>query len=535
MERRTAAFFGAVMLGLLICALSVYSIASGGSLAEAAQKQSVYRLTVAQTRGTVYDCNLLPLTCETDRWVAAVAPGVQTAADLSRALGNDGVASLASLLADGRPFALSLPSNVSGDGILTFQIPDRYGGEALAPHTIGYLDGSGRGVAGIEKAYDEFLFEQRGEISVTYHVDALNRALAGEGSSVTDTIALGKAGVVLTLDKRVQRIAEEAAKEHLTKGAVVIAEVPDCKIRAMVSLPDFDQDDVAAVLEDESSPLMNRCLAAYSVGSVFKLVSAAAALEAGLPPDTSFTCTGSVEVSGDAFRCYDSEAHGAEDMRMAIANSCNAYFISLMQQVDPSLFLDMARRFGFGSAVTLAPGYTSSAGVLPSESSLAVPKALANFSFGQGELTATPLQIAAMVNAVVSGGEYAAPSLVERTVDANLSTLSEARPSEPVRILSAYNAALLKNFMLASVTEGTSQKYAPEHGGAGAKTATAQTGRYGEDGVEEVYSWFAGFFPYDEPKYVAVVFSETGSGGGPACGPVFQELADALWDAGLCE
>ena len=439
MERRTAAFFGVVMLGLLICVLSVYSIASGDSLAEAAQKQSVYRLTVAQTRGTVYDCNLLPLTCETDRWVAAVAPGVQTAADLSRALGNDGVASLASLLADGRPFALSLPSNVSGDGILTFQIPDRYGGEALAPHTIGYLDGSGRGVAGIEKAYDEFLSDQCGEISVTYHVDALNRAIA--------------------------------SLEADTQGEVAVVAV-----QSIGQDPDFDQDDVAAVLEDESSPLMNRCLAAYSVGSVFKIVSAAAALEAGLPPDTSFTCTGSVEVSGDAFRCYDSEAHGAEDMRMAIANSCNTYFISLMQQVDPSLFLDMARRFGFGSAVTLAPGYTSSAGVLPSESSLAIPKALANFSFGQGELTATPLQIAAMVNAVVSGGEYAAPSLVERTVDANLSTLSEARPSEPVRTLSAYNAALLKNFMLASVTEGTSQKYAPEHGGAGAKTATAHMG-----------------------------------------------------------
>ena len=534
LERRVAGFFGVVMLGLLICILSVYTISGGELLAETAQQQSVYRLTVNETRGTIYDCNLLPLTGEEKRWVAAVAPGVQTASDLSRALGSDGVASLSSLLQDGRPFALSLPSNVSGDGILTFQVSERYAGqEQLAAHAIGYLDGSGHGVAGVEKAYDDFLAEQKGEISVTYQVDALHRALAGETPSVSDTSALGKAGLVLTIDKRIQRIAEEAAREHLTKGAVLVVEVPNCEIRAMVSLPSFDPDNVAQLLEDEDSPLLNRCLAPYSVGSVFKLVSAAAALEAGLPPDTAYECTGGITVSGDVFHCYDEEAHGEEDMRLAIANSCNTYFVNLMQQVDPSLFLGMAERFGFGSGTQFAPGYLSSAGVLPTESSLRIPKALANFSFGQGELTATPLQIAAMVNAIASGGEYTAPSLVEGTVDAGLNTTSTAGRQEPVRILSAYHAALLQNFMLASVQEGTSEKYSPAHGEAGAKTATAQTGRYDENGVEEVHSWFAGFYPYDDPQYVIVVFSETGTGGGPTCGPVFQQIADGIWDTVL--
>lgn len=534
MERRVAGFFGVVTLGFLICCLSIYTVSSGELLAETAQRQSVYRLTVSETRGTIYDCNLLPLTGETERFVAAVAPGVQTAADLSRALGADGVAELSSLLQDGRPFALSLPSNVSGEGILTFRVPDRYSGEEqLAAHAIGYLDGSGHGVAGVEKAYDEFLSAQCGEIAVTYQVDALHRALAGESETVSDTSALGRAGLVLSIDKRVQRLAEEAARELLTKGAVLVVEVPDCEIRAMVSLPSFDPDDLAPSLDDEDSPLLNRCLAPYSVGSVFKLVSAAAALEAGLPTDTAYTCTGGIQVADGVFRCYDGEAHGEEDMRLAIANSCNTYFVNLMQQVDPSLFLTVARRFGFGSSTQLAPGYVSSAGVLPTESSLQVKKALANFSFGQGELTATPLQIAAMVNAIASGGEYAAPSLVEGTVDAGLNVLSLAQRQEPERVLSAYHAALLQNFMRASVEEGTSEKYTPAHGGAGAKTATAQTGRYGEDGVEQVHSWFAGFYPYDEPRYVIVVFSETGTGGGPACGPVFQRIADGLWDLGL--
>ncbi|HIR46821.1 MAG TPA: penicillin-binding protein 2 [Candidatus Caccousia avicola] len=530
MERRVAGFFGMVMLGLLICILSVYTLSLGESLAETAQRQSSYRLTVNETRGTIYDCNLLALTGEQERWVAAVAPGVQTASDLSRAMGSEGVAEISSLLQNGTPFALSLPSNVSGDGILTFQIPERYGDSQLAVHAIGYLDGSGHGVAGMEKAYDTFLSEQKGEISVLYQVDALHRALAGETPTVTDTTYLGKGGLVLTLDKRIQELAEQAAEKSLTKGAVLVAEVPSCKIRAMVSLPTFDPNEVAQLLEDEDSPLMNRCLAPYSVGSVFKLVSAAAALESGLTPDVSYECTGSITVSGGDFHCYNEESHGVEDMQSAIANSCNTYFVHLMQQVDPSLFLNMAKRFGFGSGTQLAPGYVSSSGILPSESSLRVPQALANFSFGQGELTATPLQILGMVNAIASDGEYTAPSLVQGTVDASLQTVSGVEEQEPTRVLSAYHAALLQNFMRASVEDGTSTKYSPAHGGAGAKTATAQTGRFDENGVEQVHSWFAGFYPYDDPQYVIVVFSETGTGGGPTCGPVFQEIADGLWE-----
>lgn len=109
-----AGFFGMVMLGLLICILSVYTLSLGESLAETAQRQSSYRLTVNETRGTIYDCNLLALTGEQERWVAAVAPGVQTASDLSRAMGSEGVAEISSLLQNGTPFALSLPSNEIG-------------------------------------------------------------------------------------------------------------------------------------------------------------------------------------------------------------------------------------------------------------------------------------------------------------------------------------------------------------------------------------------------------------------------------------
>ena len=128
---------------------------------------------------------------------------------------------------------------------------------------------------------------------MTYQVDALNHVLAGEKAEVSDTSSLGNAGIVLTLDKRIQRIAEEAASSSLQTGAVVVAEIPSCKIRAMVSLPTFDRDNLSESLEDPASPLLNRCLSAFSVGSVFKLVSAAAALESGISPEYTYTCSGS--------------------------------------------------------------------------------------------------------------------------------------------------------------------------------------------------------------------------------------------------
>ena len=196
MERRIAAFFGFLFSVLFLCMLCVYSLSNGEVLAETAQRQSIYTLTVSQTRGKIYDCRLLPFTGETNRWVAAVAPGVQTAADLSRALGREEVSSLLPLLQAGKPFSLALPNNVSGSGILTFQVPDRYAGEQLAVHTIGYLDGSGHGASGLELAFDDFLSEQGGEISVTYQVDALNHVLAGESAEVSDTSSISAFSVL---------------------------------------------------------------------------------------------------------------------------------------------------------------------------------------------------------------------------------------------------------------------------------------------------------------------------------------------------
>ncbi len=532
MEKRAAAFFAIFMLCMFLSILCVYNVSSGTQLAQTADKQSSYQLIVAKTRGTIYDCNLKALTGADDEYAAAIAPSVEGAASLSKILPADTLQKVYPSLTSNKPFTMKLPQKLEAEGISVFTLKKRYSNSQLAPHIIGYLDGTGAGASGVEKAFNKQLTEKQGQISVTYKVDALNRVLRGENVKINDTAYLGKKGVVLTLDKDIQEIVEKAAGQYLTKGAVVVTEVPSCKIRAMASLPDYSPNDVASALKSEDSPLINRCLSAYNVGSAFKLVSASAALEYGLSPDTQYTCTGEIDVSGSPVHCFNSESHGTLNMGQAIAHSCNVYFVNLMQQIPQSQFLLLSQSLGFGRAFEIAPGISSASGNLPTLQSLKIPRALANFSFGQGDLTATPLQITAMVNAIASGGKFTQPYLYEGLADENLKITSKPEPQKSTAVLSDSTVKLLREFMKESIETGTSKKGKPATGGAGAKTSTAQTGKY-VNGEEAVISWFTGFYPYENPKYVITVVAEEGTGGGATCGPVFKQIADSLCEKGM--
>lgn len=136
---------------------------------------------------------------------------------------------------------------------------------------------------------------------------------------------------------------------------------------------------------------------------------AAALLEEGLG-ELTFTCVGSLNAGGLQFHCVDSTAHGELDLEGALAHSCNCYFINAARVLGGQEILSMAYNLGFGSAQEFGRDLWTAAGELPTLQSLGNARALANFSFGQGELTATPLQVCAMLNAVASGGQYTAPS-----------------------------------------------------------------------------------------------------------------------------
>lgn len=204
--------------------------------------------------------------------------------------------------------------------------------------------------------------------------------------------------------------------------------------------------------------------------------------------------------------------------------------MNISKPLLPKDMIDFSKEFGFGVETELAPGLISEAGKLPEVSSLYDKMTMANFSFGQGSFLGTPLQVSGLINAFASGGEYRTPKLVEGLVDEDLNFVQSVEDSKPVRVISNKTAEIIKDTMKASVEYGTSTKGKPSNGFAAAKTATAETGIINSEGKSVIQAWYAGFYPYDNPKFSIVVLAEDGTGGGESCGPVFKQIADDIYN-----
>ncbi len=508
-----------ITISLMLGAVSVrlYLLSSGG-VRTAASVQGRYTVTVSQPRGTVYDCRMRRLTNTTLKTVAVIQPTAESVAAISEYSG-DNAANILERLKSGKPILAEVPSDFECETAYIFTVPAELAADQLACHIIGYVDGEGRGVAGIQRAYNELL-ESKQPLRVTYTVDASGRPLAGVSAKLSGR-AENLSGVVLTIDSQLQRIAEIAG-QRLAKGAVIIMESTTGRIRASASFPAFSPNDVSAVLDNADAPLVNRALCAYNVGSVFKLCVSAAALRQNISTKTMFECLGYTDIGNTRFNCNKHSGHGSLDMTKALADSCNCYFISLGKTVGASVMYDTCLRFGFNRAYLLCDGMTAQGCILPSLSEImSQPAALANLSFGQGDLMLTPLHIAVMTATIANGGKLVTPSIVEATVDGEQIEHLSAAPSR--QILSAYNTEVLRSMMEAVIIDGTGTAAKPEQGIAGGKTATAETGWYIED-RPVTQSWFAGYYG----DYTVVVLKEDGRSGSADCAPVFKAICDAI-------
>lgn len=350
-----------------------------------------------------------------------------------------------------------------------------------------------------------------------------------QNPKVTNTEYKKIQGVSLTIDNKIQNIVEEAAKKHIKKGSVIVSEIPNCEIRAALSLPSYSPLDIDSALKDESSSTMiNRTLSSYDLGSVFKLVTAAAGLEDGLDSEAVYDCKGCITVDGMTFHCFDGVAHGEVNMEKAIAYSCNCYFIDLAQKMGYTDIYDLAEDLGFNEDLELAPNLVSSKGSLPSIGKLRLPAAMANFSFGQGDLLATPVQVNGMLNAIVADGIYKKPKLVNGLIDSDFNWVEKNEDNKSKEVISPWYAQKIKQCMIACVDYGTARDGKPSSLGAGAKTGTAQTGSF-KDGNEVIQCWYSGFYPAENPKYVVTVFAENGISPSNNCAPVFKEITDKLY------
>ena len=510
------------LLMFTVVASNYYMIAYKQAYVSTAAERSLLTVRADDSQGTIFDRNMKPLCNAGVRYEAIAVPRALDRSKtepyaVDREVFNEA-------FDRGEPFVFECRSDTpQSDALTVFSVPVRYGESQSAQHVLGYIS-DGTGASGIECAYERILRGEGGENSVVYSVDGFGRVMIGDGKSVTRSSAADR-GVVTTLDRDIQLICEKAGSA-IPKGAVVVSEVRTGDILAMASFPQFTAEGIGEALDDPASPLINRCLYSYGVGSVFKLVTACEAIEED-KGDIVYDCKGSINVSGQNFNCHRLDGHGKQTMSRAMTNSCNTYFISLSQMLDTARFRSRAHELGFGRENYLCSGIIGSAGVLPTVRELRVPAELANFSFGQGRLTATPLQINRFTCTIANGGIMPSLRLIKGLTADGREVSGEKKP-QTERVMDARTAGLLRQMMTAAVRDNRESNARSEIVSVGAKTSTAQTGRFGKDSEELCHAWITGFFPADEPEYAVTVLVEDGGYGNKAAAPVFREIAERV-------
>lgn len=510
-----------IIMGALL--LRVLEIGSGGISKEAAALQSRRVLTLSKTRAGIFDRNYSPLVNKSLERRLLVFPDLL---EISAILEFSDRDELADAFQKFEPTVIDSGGKITeGPGIYNFSFPKRYGEKITAPHIVGYMNG-GKGVYGIEKSYDAFLEENSKAVTVSYYTDGTGRLLPGEEIALSEEETAENCGVVLTLDSDIQKAAEKALSK-IKKGAAVVMDVQNGEILASASVPFFNPGDIASYLDAEDSPFINRAFTAYSVGSTWKLVVAASALDMGIPKERTYNCTGSITVDGRTFKCHWEAGHGEIDMEKALEISCNPYFIDLALSVGGEKILETARNLGFGSPSDFGEGFSSAGGSIPEKEELFSKTALSSFAFGQGSLMATPLQMASLVSAIANGGKAVTPKLVLGTVDKSGNFVSAPNYSENP-VISGKTSDILQKMMINVVENGSGENAKPKNSSAGGKTASAQTGQYSKDGSEVIHAWFIGFYPGEKPRYAVAVFAEGMDSGGDFAAPIFREICQEI-------
>lgn len=412
-----------------------------------------------------------------------------------------------------------------GEKIGTVNYFDRYEDEQTLCHIIGYLNPENTvGISGLEKDYDDIL-GCNNFVKFKYYTDALGRLL---NKTETDYSSYNnKSGIKLTIDKGIQSISEKSGKS-LGKGAVVVMDLKG-EIKALSSFPTYNPNNLTEAVENSEEPLFNRALGNYAVGSVFKILVCAAALESGVSETYTHYCNGYEYCGGVRFNCHKEDGHGEVDMRTALAQSCNTYFINLAKEVGANKILALAKNFMIDESMTLSDSIYASAGTLPDMSVLSSSAGLANFSFGQGELTSSPLKMCSIYCTVANGGILYSPKLVTAKVSKSGKEKLINSNNDYKRVLKESTCEKLREFLTFVVSDGTGMTANSEIVSAAGKTATAQTGVFKSDGSEKLNSWFIGFVPANKPEYVIAVMKEDGTSGSGDCAPVFRDIAEFIY------
>ncbi len=417
--------------------------------------------------------------------------------------------------------------NINSRRGVTFEMPLRRGSSQLAAHLIGYTSSDGTGLCGIEKKYDSILPTDT-KIQLRYRADGAGKPLETPRLMADSQHENSEKYLKLTLDYHIQKIVEETMAEYISKGAAVILDVSSFDVLAMASTPTYSTEDATTENIKDEGQLLNRALCAYNAGSVFKIITSAAALDINNRyGERMFYCSG--KYTGDGkyfFECNNPNGHKAQTMTKAFANSCNCAFYETGLCTGGAKLIETAVNFGLGCTVA-DMGTEESSGFLPQKESY-TPNEIINLSIGQGEIMITPVQCAVIAAIVASGGIRKNVNTAQCLYNEKTGEQTNLRKEWEYRVLPEKNARFIGEMMRECVQSGTAREAAYSPTEIAGKTSSAESGWLLERGEFAVHGWFCGYFPYSNPKYAMAILCENGKSGAKSCVKPFIKICEEI-------
>lgn len=410
----------------------------------------------------------------------------------------------------------------------------------LASKVLGFTGSDNQGIIGLEVKYEEWLRGTDGVILTT--TDARGIELENMAEGRIEPVAGNT--LQISLDYNIQKYAQQAAEKVMEEKQadaveVMILNPQNGEIYACVDVPEFNLN-TPFVLNDETEPVnekerqnllnqmwRNKCISdTYEPGSIFKVFTASAALEAGVVSlKDQFYCPGYKIVEDRRIRCAKAGGHGSETFTQSVQNSCNPAFIEIGSRLGVSNFYKYFKQFGLMDKTGIdLPGEASA--VIHKEENVGAVE-LATMSFGQS-FQVTPLQMATTVCSVVNGGKRITPHFGMQVYNEQEELIEEFSYKKEKEIVSAETSQTMRTILESVVSEGGGKNAYMEGYHIGGKTATSQTL---PRSANQYISAFIGFTPAENPEVAAMVIIYNPKGiyyGGTIAAPVVKDIFENI-------
>lgn len=342
--------------------------------------------------------------------------------------------------------------------------------------------------------------------------------------------------VITTLNVDIQQAAYHALMAY--KGSIIVTEISTGKILAMVSLPDFDPNEIDAIWNDliddeDSSVLVNRATQGmYPPGSTFKILTALEYIREHPDDymDYSFECNGRYQAEdGTTVHCYNHHSHGTVNFEESFAYSCNSSFANIGMSLDREAFAETLDELLFHHSL---PGSLST-----SKSSISMDESISEYdmmqtAIGQGKTLMTPLHLNMITCAIANDGILMKPYMISRIESYDGTILTDYAPVEYKELLTTEEAQILTEMMTAVCEYGTARRFDGENYTAAGKTGSAEYEAASANGDTFMHShaWFTGFAPVKDPQIAVTVIIEGAGSGGDYAVPMAKQVFRAYFE-----